>query len=109
MTDQITEPTPPIQPSQLFEQILAAKFHELRPSFNQGDLTPEQLAVDPIFHKLFVIDRTMLTSQTFEVGYVIWENCNQDLDKYFEQFRILVKDGNLFLEPIQTETDDSAK
>jgi len=89
-----------------FESALKDKFLELRPTFNPGqDPSLEKLVLEPVFKRLFIIDRTMITREVFEAGYLLWEECNRDIDKFLDLFDVKLENGKLTL-VILDEADD---
>lgn len=91
-----------------FESALKNKFLELRPTFTPaGNETLEQLTLDPTFKKLFIIDRAMINRSIFEAGYLLWEECNRDVEKFLALFDVKVKNGKLELDPIESDTPQS--
>jgi hypothetical protein len=81
-----------------FQNALKEEFFKLRPSFTLSADTPlELLAVDPIFKKLIILDRTTSDKDTFEAGYLLWEHTNRDFNVFFDLFKISLKDNNLTL------------
>jgi len=87
-----------------FERALKSKFFELRPSFTKSSDTPLQdLAADPVFKKLFIIDRSASDKSIFEAGYLLWEECGRDMDKFFDLFVVKVENDRLVLEEIEND------
>lgn len=87
-----------------FENSLKVEFLKLRPSFSPTGQEPiEEIAVNPIFKKLFIIDRTLSIQEVFEAGYLLWEACSRDVEKFFGLFELKTENGSLRLEIIEKE------
>ena len=92
-----------------FENALKNKFLELRSNFNSEEKSLTELISDQLFQKLFIIDRTVSIPQIFEAGYLLWEECNRDLDKFFKLFTVTVENDRLALKIIEENNEENDK
>ena len=100
-----------MHPLNEFEQALKCKWGELRPSFkfkyafsSFKELTTiqlEELVANPMFKKIFILDRTLTDREIFEMGYLLWEECDRNMEKLFDLFIVKVENGNLVLKEIE--------
>jgi len=74
---------------QMFYNALYEKFQELRPQFSE---TKPDLK-NPIYQKLYLIDKTLTNTEAFEAGFSIWLE-NKDTDAFLNLF-IVQENGSI--------------
>lgn len=78
----------------IFDEQLRSKFYELRPLLSEDIKTLDKTAgSDPIFQKLWFLDKTITDPDVFETGYVIWLNSDENIDNFIDSFVVKWEDG----------------